>query len=254
MDSKYWDNIAPAYDQLYTSAWSANEDLELQTWLTEIVGHQSQRRILDIGCGTGLGFHLLSQISSNFVYVGLDISAAMLATLRSKYSSSYNSGQIELVQSPASNLAQLFPAESFDAIILINAAASYAGTPSFVLSNCQRLLKPDGRVFASFLNRTSLRRFARVKCGSTEVFNTRGANRRLQGVEVIVPTSSEIAYRCRRSGLEIVWTRFQSLLGGVAEKSWLWPLELAIRRLAPSLGHTVNVLAHKRAGRSVGLR
>jgi hypothetical protein len=164
--------------------------------------------------------------------------------LRSKLTDQLLLVPTSLHVAPASNIATMFEAETFDFIIMTNTVASYVGSPHSILSDCRHLLTMNGSVFASFINATSLRRFLLRKSGAIERFSTRGAPSS-SAVRAVVINKRQLLSRCRSIGLQVRLLRYQSVLGGVAEKTWMIPGELMLSSLFPSLGHSINILAQR---------
>ncbi len=77
----YYDGIATGYDRLYRDVLSQGENAWVRRRLRALVG--AGDHVLDLGCGTGLGFELLDGVSAD--YVGYDISPAMVAVARRKF-------------------------------------------------------------------------------------------------------------------------------------------------------------------------
>lgn len=250
MDAKrsrkaYWDQVSPEYNSLYSGAFSRREDARLQYWLESAIDFRKKPRILDIGCGTGLGLFLLRRISSNFSYVGIDVSEGMLSQFRSRIARSPVGIEVDLIVCDAHDIERLFEAQRFDVIIMINAVASYLGGPTRLLRRTRSVLAENGLIFASFLNRHSLRRLLRRERSVIEIYNTRGVDGGLQGIEAITIERRELEIRCMRSGFSPRFIRFQSVLGGVWEGRAATSIEAVVEQIAPSLGHTINLLAKK---------
>jgi ubiquinone/menaquinone biosynthesis C-methylase UbiE len=240
-----WNGLASRYDGLYQSIWSQREDDEIAGWLMDALRSRLPLRILDIGCGTGLGYKLIRRVAPACEYVGIDIADNMIAEFKDKLAALGGDERAQLHVGDARVLADLFPQAQFDLVILLNATASYIGMPTTVLADSSRVLVRDGVLFASFLNRCSLRRCVRGRRGVTELYNTRGVGANLGGVPVILPSKAELQRRCSRLGLNTQWIKYQSVLGGVAELPWLLPVEAMSRRMFPHKGHTINLLATK---------
>src|SRR5215213_4162121 len=160
----YWDKVAPVYNELYKGKWSLFENSitksDLETLLRKAVG----KRILDIGCGTGLGFELLGGTAAGIEYVGLDISAAMLRELSKRHPTA------KIVHATGDSLAKYFEDLRFDIIISINVTASFPADTQGMLRDVYSLLAPGGLVYLSFLNRYSLRRLVQCRRGLNEKY------------------------------------------------------------------------------------
>ena len=80
----YWDSLAPDYDDLYTLSWSRLENDQVGqelAWIKDI----ANCRVIDVGCGTGLGYTICRALSGNVQYTGLDISPRMIAQCRQRW-------------------------------------------------------------------------------------------------------------------------------------------------------------------------
>jgi ubiquinone/menaquinone biosynthesis C-methylase UbiE len=244
---RYWNRISKDYDDFYVDRFSQQEDAQSKRWLAEAVHSRAKLRVLDVGCGTGLGLALLPIETAQIEYTGMDISEGMISQFQAKVDLMHRDMKVTLRVGDARQLDRVFPANSFDLIIIINAAASYVGTPTQLLKNSRVVLSENGALFASFLHRFSLRRLLAGKAKPVERYNTRGADEVLQGVRALTVSQNELKKRCMRLGLQLDWIRYQSVLGGVWENDIAASIERVAIRVAPGLGHTINLLAHKPA-------
>jgi SAM-dependent methyltransferase len=80
----YWDAITNIYDGLYEDQWSALENQSVVERLQSVVLGATPR-ILDLGCGTGLGRQLTERAIGDVEYYGRDISQMMLDRCAAKY-------------------------------------------------------------------------------------------------------------------------------------------------------------------------
>jgi ubiquinone/menaquinone biosynthesis C-methylase UbiE len=242
----YWNAVAQKYDDLYQNNWSQLEDQQLQHWLGQLLRDSSiSPRILDLGCGTGLAYRLLEEELASLSYVGLDISVRMLSQFADWTVQNTSARQIELLQGRAQDLRDLFEPNSFDIIWSTNTAASFCGSPTTLLKSCYYLLRDNGLVFLSFLNRTSLRRCIRAEWSALEVFDTRNSESQLGGVEAATVSAENLRKRCGRAGLQFSDVVYQSVLGGVAESALLSPIESLLSRRWASWGHSIAIIAKK---------
>ena len=129
--------LAPRYAYRYGFEFSR---LFQQDWHAEMISHvpPGARRVLDLGCGTG--FFLAELAALRPGAVGLDISHAML-----RVSEQYVPGA-RLVTADAERLP--FAERSFDAIFCKGSLHHTRDHVRF-LSNCARVLEPDGVLIMS---------------------------------------------------------------------------------------------------------
>lgn len=124
-------------------------ETEMQHWLDSTVARirrYAPRRILEIGCGSGLILqHLLPDSE---YYLGTDISANTLAKLEKWAVRQGGYRQLSLYESPADALAELPPGQ-FDTVIL-NSVIQYFPDGNYLLSVLEQALDrllPGGRIF-----------------------------------------------------------------------------------------------------------
>jgi ubiquinone/menaquinone biosynthesis C-methylase UbiE len=106
------------------------------------------RRILEVGCGTGLILEPLSKIADKAI--GLDLSAGMLRRARER--------GLKVVQGSVTALP--FPDNSFDCVVSFKVLAHIEHIQK-ALSECARVLKPGGHLVLEFYNKRSLRRLVK---------------------------------------------------------------------------------------------
>ena len=108
-----------------------------------MVQAQAGEKVLEVGCGTG---HALVQIAraAGRVY-GIDLSAGMLAVSRRRMATAALSGPVHLALADATGLP--FAAGGFDAVFM-SFTLELFDTPEIpvVLAECQRVLRPGGRL------------------------------------------------------------------------------------------------------------
>ncbi len=119
---------------------------DLTSRLVEIMGAEQVRRVLDVGCGTGISTYCLyKNFGDGCTYYALDISEKMLEYAKKKYSNYHN---FVFVHGDAENLSDLFM-EKFDGIFY---TASIFLIPDFrkSLREALSLLEPNGKIALSF--------------------------------------------------------------------------------------------------------
>ncbi|MEZ4619030.1 MAG: methyltransferase [Caldilineaceae bacterium] len=124
-------------------------DVEMQEWVESTVAAilaLQPKRVLEIGCGTGL---LLSRIAPHCEqYMGVDFSPEVLANIHQLKAADPALSHVTLEQRSADNLAGL-EAGSFDLVIL-NSVIQYFPTVDYlrrVLSGAVALLQAGGKIF-----------------------------------------------------------------------------------------------------------
>jgi SAM-dependent methyltransferase len=239
-DEQYWDTLASFNDKLYSSTWCNYEDQILKSDLLNLLRRVPGNRVLDLGCGTGLGYELLKDQSDNFDYLGVDISSEMLSVFKSKYP------EANLIKASANDISEYVNGRQFDLIISTNVAASFFPNIDNVIEHAYGLLATDGIVSLSVLNRFSLRRILGLKFFAVE------SNYRSRGdISSTLPISANTYYKGEMKrkfsamGFQNVVCQYRSILGGVFEDTRLLELEKILSKSVPGLGHAMIVSGHK---------
>lgn len=236
--AEYWDQVAPQYDSLYSTSWSRAENQQLIKQLRRLECLQPNSKVLDLGCGTGLGYELCSKaVSNDLQYFGLDISAEMIAICKRKWTS----GRFWV--GTMSDLS-VFDSETFDIVISLFSAFSYAENPTNVLREAHRVLRPGGELFVSYLSKYSIRRIIHAKLDKIEYYSTRYSTHDLS-VPAYVYSYREIKSFLSETELTVKARFGQGLLSGVFEKSLLWKLDNSLAPFFPDLCHIQNIYAKK---------
>ncbi|MGH6837477.1 MAG: class I SAM-dependent methyltransferase [Methylocella sp.] len=233
--SPYWNALAGRYGSLYDSEWSRFEDASLKRDLERLLAHANGRRVLDIGCGAGLGYELLGGPKQMIEYVGFDISAGMLAQFHAKHP------EAQLVQGSADDMLNYFEPSQFDLVISTNVAASFVADVRKLADAIRTLLASKGLASLSFLNRVSLRRLYHLKTGPMEEYRTRGDTISEASVLAATYTAKELWNICASAGFAEVRCHYRSVLGGVWESRASVRVENILFRVVPCLGHAVVV-------------
>lgn len=127
-----YDNAAPNYDALFSDA----ESLAQNCAVVKRLNLNSNERILDIGCGTGVLLDTLTYVPEN--YVGIDPSQAMLQQLREKHPTA---------QVVHASLEE-YVGQDFDCVIGLFGSPNYC-TPEH-LDAIPSMLRPGGRYALMF--------------------------------------------------------------------------------------------------------
>ncbi len=122
-----YDLTASAYDRRY-------EEIQKKKYNIVAENLPRLRRVLDLGCGTGMLFRLLSE-RADFV-VGIDLSREMLRLAKLKANE-----RVALVQADADSLP--FVDESFDAVVSMTMLQNVPD-PAVTLKEIARVLRKGG--------------------------------------------------------------------------------------------------------------
>jgi 2-polyprenyl-6-hydroxyphenyl methylase/3-demethylubiquinone-9 3-methyltransferase len=116
-------------------------------WIDERVS-LSGKRVLDVGCGGGILAESMAKRGANVL--GIDMGQAPLAVAQLHAEQQQVQG-IEYRQVPVEQLAQEQP-HSFDVVTCME-MLEHVPDPASIIRACQQLVKPDGHVFFSTINR-----------------------------------------------------------------------------------------------------
>lgn len=235
--SNYWDSVAERYDGFYANKWSYLEDKLTLANLNNSVELIDCKSVLDIACGTGLGYKLVTGINKDIDYSGIDISKGMVEVFEQKY------GRELAYVGSMTNLSQ-FEDNSFDIVMALNTSFSYCRYPSKALDEVYRVLKPQGVIFLSVLGKNSLRRLLKQDFQEVEYFQTRGDNTELS-VPAITYTKSKLIELVSFHGFSNIKIRGQSFFGGVCEQEYIWRLDCFLAKHLKVLCHNIIVSGKK---------
>jgi ubiquinone/menaquinone biosynthesis C-methylase UbiE len=184
--------MASGPQQWFFDAWSRIYDLTpvqlavyrpVQTAVIAALRHHRVKRLLDVGCGTGvLGARIRREMRSTSV-VGLDFSAGMLERARAR------DGLLPLVRGDGGRLP--FRDGAFDAVVGTE-SFHWFPDPDGALAEFRRVLRPSGRLLLALVNP----RFA-----LTGEIAHRAS--RLVGEPFHWPTAGELAHRLRHGGFRV---------------------------------------------------
>lgn len=238
-EEKYWDAVAARYNGLYDNDWSRFEDSQSRVDIGRLLERAPGVRVLDIGCGAGLGYELLRSVRSDVDYVGIDISGAMIDELKKKYPTA------KVLHASGDDLALVFDSCQFDMVMAINVSASFPLDTTRMISGVRSVLSPGGWFYLSFLNRYSLRRLTRGLWEADEPYRTRGDSESDDFVWAKTYSANALLSLCRESGFRNVHCVYRSVLGGVWESPAAISVERGLQGVAPCLGHAVAVYGRK---------
>lgn len=159
----YYDKVANKYDSLYTDGISKAENSIIKDWFTEMIEASGKKvNVLDLGCGTGLGLEFLGEYNEDlFEYTGLDISPEMICHAKNKFKHMKNTS---FVVGDMTNLSQ-FEDSSFDFVTSFFGSFSHALKFLKAMSEINRVLKNNGKIFIMVYSRYSLHAIFDFICG-----------------------------------------------------------------------------------------
>ena len=153
-----YENIDPAeiekFEKLARTWWDLDSEFKPLHDINPLrLGYISQRaqlagkQALDIGCGGGI---LTESLARNGAFVtGIDMGTAPLQVARlHRHESDL---EIDYQQMTAEAMAQQYPGK-FDVVTCLE-MLEHVPDPGSVISACRRLLKPNGHLFLSTINR-----------------------------------------------------------------------------------------------------
>ncbi len=135
-------------------------ETEMQEWVNSIISRIRQlqpKRILEIGCGTGLMLFPLVQDCKE--YVGTDFSPEVLANLRAQVERQ-NLPQVTLIERSGDDFSSPLAEKkgTFDAVIINSVVQYFPGVEYFlrVLEGAAQMLAPNGFIFAGDIRNKAL--------------------------------------------------------------------------------------------------
>ena len=243
-NNKYWSKIAKKYNDFYRDSWSILEN-EFIAKKLNFVSKSQGFRVLDLGCGTGLGYLLCSSSNPEIEYTGVDISLEMLSVLKEKYPDT------NCINSTMSNLSSLSP-NSFDGVLSIFTAFSYTDNKEQTISEISRVLKDGGTILISVISRFSFRRILKFEFSKKEQYKTRGIE--TEGFSYSWVFSKNDVKKLFENEFENIEIVGYNLFGGIpffSKYPELWNLNLIISKILPNFSHELIITATKKIKRNV---
>lgn len=140
----YYNAIAEKYPFLYGDEISRAENDCVARFFRNHLGISQDARVLDLGCGAGLGSQLLNTVN----YVGIDIAPKMVELAKREHAKGdFLEGDMERLE---------FRGEIFDYVISTFGSFSYSACPERVVEEVNRVLKQGGKILIMAYSRFAL--------------------------------------------------------------------------------------------------
>lgn len=235
----YWNEIAQSYEGIYVDSWSVMENefiLSKMKFLCSI----SKPVIVDLGCGTGLGYAFCSAVNPESAYIGTDISKEMLNIFKERFPN------VELYNSPMSNLSFMNNKKA-DAVISIFTSFSYEHEVGKSISEISRILKQDGKIFISVLSRFSLRRILYFKFSKQEKYKTRNfKSGSFSDAWVFTKRDLLNLFESDYTDIRIIGYNAFGGIHFLSRYNFLWKASLLISKIFPDVSHELIITATKK--------
>ena len=225
-DDRYWSTVADSYDSLYLDEWSKLEDKRTKKRLARL--DAQPECVLDLACGTGLGYRMLSSSAAPSRYVGIDRCDAMLKRFKPADDAAH------LVCADVAQELPYYAPEVFDLVMCLSGSCSFLGMePSELLQQVLRVLRPGGSALLSFLGRPVTGRMTRN-------YRTRHAPRGFGSTLARFYTRTELLGSLTMSSMTYR-LETTSVLAGRMERPSLWTIDERLSRIIPWFSHTFDV-------------
>lgn len=172
----FWTSMSNREDEAILATYGKlvpeSERLECCRYIADYIADAleitDEKEVLEVGCGLGLYAHTLGPRCKR--YVGTDISPNMIA--HSQRFTEGIGGNLEFAVLTHSDL-RAFPDESFDAVFFEAVLMHIAREDAFhYLCEAHRVLRPAGRLYASFQNIMQVEGFQHFLRMTTEIDHT----------------------------------------------------------------------------------
>ena len=143
------------FDELATKWWDKNGEFrplhQINPLRVDFIEERSSvegKKVLDVGCGGGILAEALSELGANVT--GIDASENTIGVAKS-HSRSIGSDVI-YIQNTIEEFISSHPNEKFDVITCLE-MLEHVPSPNEIIKSCSNLLKDDGNIFFSTINR-----------------------------------------------------------------------------------------------------
>lgn len=124
---------------------------EANRWMVECLAVTPTDRVLDLGCGPGIGVALAAAAAPEGFVAGVDTSATMARQAVRRNRRAIGAGRVEVVQADAS--AMPFPDGHFGKAWSLN-SLQFWPEPETGLRELRRVVRPDGRIVIALMARS----------------------------------------------------------------------------------------------------
>ena len=143
------------FDELAAKWWDKDGEFRplhqinpLRVDFIEERSSMKDKKVLDVGCGGGILAEALSELGANVT--GIDASENTIGVAKS-HSNSVGSDVI-YIQNTIEEFISSHPNEKFDVITCLE-MLEHVPSPNEIINSCSNLLKDDGNIFFSTINR-----------------------------------------------------------------------------------------------------
>ena len=200
------DNEIAKFSQIAEKWWDKNSEFKplhdinpLRLGYIDGLGHLSGKQVLDVGCGGGILAESMAKRGAAHV-TGIDMAEKSL-NVAEMHAAEQNVGNIAYRCVPVEELAAEQP-HSFDVVTCME-MLEHVPDPAAIVKACAQLVKPEGMVFFSTINRNP-KSYLHLIVGAEYVLNfvPKGTHNWKKFI-----TPAELARMCRQAGLDVVDTK-----------------------------------------------
>jgi ubiquinone/menaquinone biosynthesis C-methylase UbiE len=121
---------------------SRSSNVARNHWAVQLLDVQPTDRILELGCGPGVGVAALARQANRGLVIGVDQSRVMIRQARRRNRAAVRAGRVRLIQAAVQDLA--IDADPFDAALAVNTVGMWP-EPVARLREAAQLLRPGAR-------------------------------------------------------------------------------------------------------------
>ena len=143
------------FDELAAKWWDKDGEFrplhQINPLRVNFIGDRSSlegKKVLDVGCGGGILAEALNKLGASVT--GIDASENTIGVAKS-HSKSIGS-DVKYIQSTIEEFASSYPNERFDVVTCLE-MLEHVPSPYEIIKSCANLLKEDGNIFFSTINR-----------------------------------------------------------------------------------------------------